>query len=347
MSNYKEYYKEQIELMPQYKRNQLLAQITRFGDELLLFPENTDVKEKLFSIVDNQYKEFLQGFERLYLNSDYKYSALYEVNNTDLENLTKNFQEQVQENYYIEYANSLSEIKPRQFDEDSYLFSFLLEGTKLEENRAVTKKTTYSVLVTLFELEESLFLEIDVENVAAFFRNNKLTFFTDIIARIISWIEDTLLIDLTPINLSSVINDFRIEDNSSDFPQVSAQKMILASGSQATLDSASSEAVILPILGELDNLIKENDKLFSENTEVKTLLNDFISNIQNEADLPWISFMWDNEVKSRRVQVKFMMNIGFDQDYTLLNFYSHRRGRDGMNHAIRTLLEKYNEIRNI
>ena len=43
---------------------------------------------------------------------------------------------------------------------------------------------------------------------------------------------------------------------------VSAQSMNINSGAKATLDSSSSKDIILPILGEIKNLLEENVELF-------------------------------------------------------------------------------------
>lgn len=119
--------------------------------------------------------------------------------------------------------------------------------------------------------------------------------------------------------------------------------MLLVSGSQATLDSADSETIILPILGELKQLIEDNDDLFSQSPDIKLLLENFIVETEEEAHLPWITFTWNNRIKSKRIQIKFVLS---DQEYTLLNYYHHSRGRGGMYDATKCLLEKYCEIQN-
>lgn len=54
--------------------------------------------------------------------------------------------------------------------------------------------------------------------------------------------------------------------------------MNINGGAKATLDSTSSQVLILPILDEIKNLLEDNSELFKESQEGYKILNDYIDN---------------------------------------------------------------------
>lgn len=122
--------------------------------------------------------------------------------------------------------------------------------------------------------------------------------------------------------------------------------MLLSSGSQAILDSNDAETIILPILGELKQLIELNEELFSKSNDtlaIQALLEEFISDTELKSDLPWITFTWDNKIKSKKIQVKFILS---EYPYTMMSYYGHSKERGGMNDVVESLLKEYCDIGN-
>ena len=105
----------------------------------------------------------------------------------------------------------------------------------------------------------------------------------------------------------------------------------------------------MPILGELDAIIKDNSYLFEANEEcqqIKQLLEDFIKDTEETSELPWRSLRWPNEIKRRVIQVKFnFVNLlsGNSNDFTLMEYYTNGRGSEGMNYVTKYIIEKYRE----
>ncbi len=121
--------------------------------------------------------------------------------------------------------------------------------------------------------------------------------------------------------------------------------MLLRSGAAATLVSSETDSVILPILGELKQLMKENDEMFSSSPEIKDLLETFVKDTEVWAEFPWVTLIWNHnhKYKNRRIQVKFVLDRN---DYTLLNYYWHMNGRSGMNDVVEYLLKKFSSLSN-
>lgn len=222
-------------------------------------------------------------------------------------------------------------------------FTFLLDGIKIRNQKSRAVKTTYSVTVKFWEIkdENKRFVEIDADNVASYFRLDKTNFFEEMIDMVYEYLQTEFSLVLIPIDLMHTLEEIKDKEKKGELhnlPKASAQKMVLSSGSQAILDSNDAETIILPILGELKKLIEENEELFSNCLDAKILIENFIRDTEVTADLPWITFTWDNVIKSKKIQVKFVLS---EYPYTLLNYYSHSKGRSGMDDVVESLLQEY------
>ncbi|HHW6057493.1 TPA: hypothetical protein ACU2J5_001297, partial [Staphylococcus aureus] len=77
--------------------------------------------------------------------------------------------------------------------------------------------------------------------------------------------------------------------------------MNINGGAKATLDSTSSQVLILPILDEIKNLLEDNSELFKESQEGYKILNDYIDELEKESELPWVTLSFN-----KKTQVKFL-----------------------------------------
>lgn len=74
--------------------------------------------------------------------------------------------------------------------------------------------------------------------------------------------------------------------------------MNINGGAKATLDSTSSQVLILPILDEIKNLLEDNSELFKESQEGYKILNDYIDELEKESELPWVTLSFNKKLKS-------------------------------------------------
>ena len=334
------YLESELLLMPSYLKNQLVDEMKETNAVL----EGEDIDAFLLRVLREHQESFLIAYNKLVMRKSFKYSALFELD--DPRNINDILDPISCEGNTTMLTDSMQTLNPVRID-GALKFTFLLQGGRIENLEFRPYKTSYTILVSFLEISGNKFVEIDADNVATYFRHEDANFFVNMINRVSEWLRSNCLLTLHPIDLVNVLDEFKNDVQNAttqNSPLVSAQKMILGTGSQATLDSADSETIILPILGELKQLIEDNDDLFSQATDIKILLENFITETEEEADLPWITFVWDNRVKSKKMQVKFFLS---DQPYTLLNYYHHTRGRGGMNDATKCLLEKYSESRTV
>jgi hypothetical protein len=190
-------------------------------------------------------------------------------------------------------------------------------------------------------------VEIRVSTISRFLRNDENDFYNERISEVRRKFEAKFSVNLDALPLDRAVNYIAENDRN---VKVSSQKMQLANGGDATLNSSqSSDEIVLPILGELNAIINDNKELFEANEEcqiVRQLLEDFIKDTEETSELPWRSLRWPNEIKRRTIQVKFnFVNLlsTNPNDFTLMEHYTNGRGMEGMNYVTRYIIEKYNE----
>lgn len=292
-----------------------------------------NTEEIINYIIENDYNNILSAFRNIELEQSYKYSALFKVINKDAKELLS-----VLKKNKSQYIINDDDFVLYKSYEEPIILNFHRVGTKLHNNEAIRKERIQSSLIKLHEVEKELYIEISIDSIQSYYRNNEgTTFYIGVIDKIINWLNTKLLLVTQPVNLNFTINEMRKDDNS-DFI-VYAQLMNTNNGAKATLDSASSTTIILPILGEIKELLENNKNLFSNSSEGFALLEEYISELESESDLPWVTLK--NKVKS--ILIKFLFESATSKEYTLLNYYYHEKGREGMDYVTNKLLSEYNK----
>ncbi|HEL0588220.1 TPA: hypothetical protein TUT23_001951, partial [Streptococcus equi subsp. zooepidemicus] len=218
-------------------------------------------------------------------------------------------------------------------------------GAKLIGDTATTYSARYPMLAVYYPKYN--IVEIRVHTISSFLRNNENDFYNERISEVRRDFESKFSVNLDAISLDKVVNYIAEKDSA---VKVSSQKMQLANGGDATLNSSqSSDETVLPILGELSAIINDNADLFGKNQEcqqIRQLLEDFIKDTEETSELPWRSLRWPNEIKKRSIQVKFnFVNLlsTNSNDFTLMEYYTNGRGMEGMNYVTTYIIEKYKE----
>lgn len=242
-----------------------------------------------------------------------------------------------------EFANI--DITPtfKKIDEDTIClkFSKILSGYNSNGTYVSIK---YPIIVMIYVTDNVL--EIRLDNTKTFLRNNEEYFYINQIRHIISWLNTYMNIELEAINLSPIVEYIKTVIDDSSEVVVSAQAMNLKTGSKAILDAGVNDDFVLPLLGELKNLMKENDDLLNSNEEtleIKSKLENFIFETEESSNLPWILLTWKNETKSKAVKVKFSFNYQ-GQDFSLLYYYGSNAGMEKMNNVTRYIIQNQSEL---
>jgi hypothetical protein len=351
--SYKDYLIQTVEqIYPKYKQEKLIKLLEKEGlikfSDTLLNEDAVDLtgvdENEYFKNSINKSKNVIKKIEETEFTDSYNYSAIFSIKEYPeimIEQLSKRNAIRDFNNedfdHDILFDDEYSHIFPTKYAVDDVIilkFSRLLTGyLPVSGNNQRTAK--YPILAIFFK-DLNIF-EVRFGKVKGYLKNNDEYFYRKQIDLIIEWLEENLQCEIDPLNMSPVID--YISKLEQDDVNVSAQAMNLRGGGKAVLDTGVNDDYVLPLLGELKGLIKANQELFDKNKEIKELIENFILETEDTADLPWISLTWRNESKSNATKVKFNFNY-MNQEYSLLQYYyGNKTEMERMNNVTRYLIE--------
>lgn len=290
-------------------------------------------------------EETLKVIEEFEIDRVYKYGAMFYID-VDIENpvLNESF-ENLKENQSFFATESNPTVHTI---DDLYIIKFIdiCKGTKyIEETQELRTDTSRYPMLAIFHSNDNIF-EIKVPFISVILRNSDKEFYYNKIKKLKEYLESYFNVDLKAINMYNLVSNISNDKNNNDV-KVSSQKMQLASGGEATLNSSNeSNETILPILGELSSILSNNDILFNKNEDtikIKELINDFIDDTNVTSELPWVSLRWSHDIKTKRIQVKFLFDHYYNYEFTLMEFYNNSRRMEGMRYVADYLIKKYKE----
>ncbi|WP_368910540.1 hypothetical protein [Streptococcus sp. oral taxon 061] len=315
------------------------AEVIVHEEDNKLSPDSREIISKMLETEREKVEKVIEKFE---FEKLYKYSSIFEVSSP-----SDDLQEKLDSLIHNEEKITTEDVPTVIKTEKLYIIKFLKRcvGVKLIEGIPRTYSVRYPMLAVYYP--EYNVIETRVHTISRFLRNDESDFYNERISEIRRDIESKFAVNLDAMPLDQTVNFIAENDGN---VKVSSQKMQLANGGDATLNSSqSSDETVLPILGELDAIIKDNSDLFEANEEcqqIKQLLEDFIKDTEETSELPWRSLRWPNEIKRRVIQVKFnFVNLLSDNsnDFTLMEYYTNGRGIEGMNYVTKYIIEKYRE----
>ncbi|MGE7763826.1 hypothetical protein [Peribacillus sp. NPDC096540] len=346
------------EVYPKYIQSHLLKglekqDIVNDDGNLSLFGESIDLselpeEEKLVASIE-QRSEVIKFIEEWEFNKHYKYSVIFNCENFNREKVDNailnseildftstddSFDELVstKRNRFgeMEFAE---EGKPTKYETEEFLFLKFNIKYQFNFQEGRITKLKYPILVVFFK-ELNIF-EIRFDKIKNSYKD-KDTLYVDNISMIHGWLKSKLGINISNVNLEPKIESICKDKN--NHVVVHSQCMSLRSGGKATLEVGGHIENLLPILGELKELMKRNKILFDESTEIKDLLEDFISDTEETANLPWIALRWTNKVKAKEIIVKFQHRY-MGADYSLLQYFGSQTQVERMNYVTNYLIK--------
>lgn len=144
--------------------------------------------------------------------------------------------------------------------------------------------------------------------------------YSEIVEQLLVYLEQEYDIKLEAIDLSfmkNIANDENIEDI-----KLISQYMNMKNGSKAELNVGNNEEYVLPIIGELKNIMNDLKEELDKNLKIKDALEQFIYEKEETTDYPWIEILFLNKerIKTRNNHVKFVFNY-MNKKYTLITYY--------------------------
>lgn len=305
-----------------------------------ILKSKTDYENLLITKLDEDTKTMEKAYIKFMFNRFYKYSSIFEVDQDVFFERFKQLKDKLEE---TQKGNAFFD---EEIENQSILMLEVQTGIKLIDEKIDNSKRLSGTLISKITLDKKAYLYISTESIPPQYRENASTsFYIKKIDGIRKWLESELLTNLIALDFEYTIQRIRKDAEETDLI-VSAQSMNINGGAKATLDSTSSQVLILPILDEIKNLLEDHSELFKESQEGYKILNDYIDELEKESELPWVTLSFN-----KKTQVKFLFEVSTRKDYTLLNYYSgdyiKRQGREEMKNVTKTILSRYNTFSNL
>lgn len=310
-------------------------------DDTLFFESKKDFKGIISKTTTT--KSFINFYETLEYTKLYKYSVpfFYEMGEKSIDEVIKEKKIAIFDNksYNPEYVidRALNESAPVAYVEDGvYFIKFVLQKAYMQPDTFETVDYRYPIVIYINPSINILEIRYDSMRYSYNEQVDRDAYYK-IVSYCIDWIIDTFGIKLFLCEHSDtikIINDIQNTD-----VRMYKQMMEMKSGGSAELTASENGDYMLPFLGEIRELIDENEELFSEADEIKQLLLQYLNEKEATASYPYIYVKWVKPVETQSYIVKITFDY-FNGKYTLLQHITGKcndLGMGRMNHAIEYL----------
>ncbi len=200
--------------------------------------------------------------------------------------------------------------------EDKIFFKF---SYKLNNN--IGKSIKY-VILAVIDKEYEL-LEIRFDRIGIAYKNSN-TFYKDKIQDILNFFRGKTGLQIENIDFKAVV------------------ERMTRKGMTAYLEAYEDEAGIIPILGELESFIAEQNDLFDKNADTRLLrekLKAFIMEIEVKSDIPMV------KIRMEQSGIKFGITHNYKgTDYSLFMLYGELVGEELMSSVKEYLIQCYKKL---
>ncbi|BCC32535.1 hypothetical protein [Bacillus cereus] len=321
-------------------------------DESIYYPRY-DTTE-LLTALDHKTNDVISTLQEQEYESPYSYSVLFEIQEEWASNLKNALDEGViistESDDYLhdKLGSTVSNCKPsykKVAGLDILKFSLHLVGY-LPQETDNKREIVYPIICLLND--ETNMLEIRYEKVKGYISNGEGEFYIKKIEEVKQRLEHLLGIELLAINLSSIVKYIKETLNESEEHEVavSAQALEYHTGSKAVLDTGNNDNMILPLIGNLKDILRTHEDLFNANDETKhiqEMLEEIILEAEYLSDHPWITLAWKNEVKSKVLKVKFLFNY-HGQDFSVLQYYGNNADSERMSYVTQFIFDNKQQL---
>ncbi|MFQ8630331.1 MAG: hypothetical protein ACLSAJ_03380 [Intestinibacter bartlettii] len=302
--------------------------------------ENPNDKIEFILNSDNAAFKHIEHFEFF---KSYRYSVIFNLTELDIqktlnsirENKLKSFRRESDDfdNISLDCKDIIPTVGFFQ-DELIVKFSYLLTPKNTDSELSNIKYTVVCIID-----EDNSILEMRFDRVAKDYHTLK-DFYTVIVDNTITLLNEIMGISLENIDFKAIIDYIRIND----YPDINIYAFEMRrNGGRASLDADSNEDLIIPILGDLQDLIKENNELFEANKDtikIKDKLEYLIDDILSTSDLPSVKVFWPDQ--DSRVGIKHEYK---NQGYSLFIFYDNlKESKERMDYVRNYFIEAYRKL---
>lgn len=182
-------------------------------------------------------------------------------------------------------------------------------------------------------------LEIRFDRIGIAYKNSYM-YYKDMIGEVLDFFENDVGLEIDNIDFKAVVEYIKAEKEDIT---VIAQRME-RNGTTAYLETYEDDGSVIPILGELDAFIVENETLFGKDQytqELRQKLVDFKKEIEVKSDMPLVKIRLDAS------GVKFGITHQYKgADYSLFMLYGELIGEEMMDGVRDYIMQCYQELGN-
>lgn len=288
-------------------------------DEVLYFERRQDINNIIYkTTIEPRFINFYENWEFIKL---YKYSVpiFYELpENVSLEGILqqKGFICFDKTKFKPEYIlnTDLKEVKPIYLVQEKRVFlKFVLQKSYMTPETFEMIDYRYPIII-YFDTESKV-LEIRYDATKyRYSSSTQIGVYEKIVNDCIEWLKNDLILELYDCNHMDII---KVVNDTDDKIKMFKQMMNMSSGGAAELTASESEDYVLPFIGELRELIDENEELFNQSEEIKELLTQYLDDKEATASYPYIYIKCIKAVETESYIVKIIFDY-LNRKYTLL-----------------------------
>lgn len=314
------------------------------SEELKYFESKRDLKKVISeTTTDIKFSYFYEYWEFIKL---YKYSLPLFYSSDSKETIEKMLiqigaKEFNPDKFIPEFilSTSLKEATPLYWKNDGDLFiKFVLQKTYVQPDTFDQIDYRYPIIIYL-NTENSI---LDIRYDSTRYNSNSVVSsaaYEMIVTECMDWIKNNLQIDLFTCDHTDIIQI--INDKQNENVKIYKQMMQMSTGASAELTASENTDYVLPFIGELRELIDENEEIFNKADDVKQILIQYLADKEATASYPYIYVKWVRPVESQSYIVKVTFDY-FSRKYTLLQHITGNckdLGMERMNDAIKYLCQ--------
>lgn len=240
-----------------------------------------------------------------------------------------------------EYLDASSFVRPVSYHTGKYHFlKFNLAYAAVHPLTNEEFLSKYPFLVVFHEDGELVEFRFDVLKKVFLSDSKDANIYARFIADRIKYFSEEFCCNLSPLSLEFMVNVGKNDDK----VKLIAQYMKLPSGGNAQLEVGNNKEYMMPFLGELRSLLNDNQQELEKVPDFRAAMEQFMFEMEEMSDYPWIELLWENEIKTRSNHVKFMFNY-MNQSYCLIQHYysSVLIGMERMNYVVEYIVRHRND----
>lgn len=259
----------------------------------------------------------INAFEEWEFVKDYKYSVIFEANDFSKvqEYVVHSIEAEGIENDYLSVTEKTFKDPVKMICDGMTILKYSIGFSAIDPASAEEVLLKYPFIVVAHE--EQKLVEFRFDGLPSLFRigSQAQNFFSELIDNMLK-VLDRNGCKLEPLDLSFMKN----QNEKDDKVKLVAQSMKLTDGGNAELQVGDNQDYVMPFMGELKAILADHKEDFDKVPKIKERLEQFIYEKDELSDYPWFEIVWDNEIKTRRIHVKFIVQYN-NKEYCLIQHY--------------------------